>query len=211
MTAMLVGLGAVCVVAAAAGGGVKWAGGELPALQSTLRQVLVALVGVGLGSVGFVIDDGSALRVAGGGDEGTTTSTTTTTATTTSIPTTASTSIPVTVPATPTTPTTETTVTAALALSSDKGRSGTTFRVTGTNFQPGEKVEIRFAGLLLGTAQADENGTFVEFEAKVPSTRNLPNGQRQVEVTATGQASARTASRPFEVLVISIPTTLPFP
>ncbi len=41
----LVFLGAACVVAAVIGGGLKWAGMEIPVLQSAKRQVLLAVVG----------------------------------------------------------------------------------------------------------------------------------------------------------------------
>lgn len=180
MTQSLVILGAVCVVAAAAGGGFKALGVEVPMLKSVPRQILVGVVGVGLIVGGFAIDPGD-------DDTEVAADKTTTTVTIALDPSvlrqlgTAGAGIGV-----------ETTIT----LSRSSGPPGTVFKVSGRGFQPNELVEISFHARVLGELRADDRGDFANFETQVPATpfRNI-----QQDVIARGQSSIRSASRPFEV------------
>jgi hypothetical protein len=54
----LLGIGIFLLVAAAAGGGVKVAGGELSPIDSIVRQVILAVLGAGLVAASFFVDIG---------------------------------------------------------------------------------------------------------------------------------------------------------
>lgn len=184
MTESLVGLGAVCVVAAAAGGGLKALGTELPVLKTIPRQALVGVVGLGLGFVGFTDPSDNGTAVAAN-------ETTTTTSTTLKFPdidssilkdlanSTAASIAP-----------SETTI----SLSRTSGPPGTVFRVSGTGFEPNERIEIKFHVEILGEVRADDRGDFA-FDTQVPDTPF----QTQHIVRARGKASFRSDDHPFQV------------
>ncbi len=85
---------------------------------------------------------------------------------------------------TPTGPTT--TPVPALTLSTQQGPSGTEVGATGTNFAPGDTVQLLFNGTQLDSQQSDTTG-LVNFEFTVPP---LANGQYPVLATGRTRGSA---------------------
>ena len=80
----------------------------------------------------------------------------------------------------------------ALTLSSQQGPVGTSVGAAGTNFAPGDTVQLQFNGTQVDSQQSDTNGV-VEFEFSVPQ---LANGQ--YPVVATGRTRG-TASVTFTI------------
>lgn len=183
MTEMLVGVAVACVVAAAVGGGVETPVIKIPSLFSARRQVLVALVGIGIGALGFVLPEGR-------GDDAVATdapTTTPTTGTAGSIGIDPSQLKDIVPP--------DFDVDTTITLSRSSGPPGTVFTVSGSGFKAGERVEIRFHTRVLGEVRADGRGDFTGFQTEVP---DIPF-RDQFDVVATGQSSIRSAQKPFEV------------
>jgi hypothetical protein len=80
-----------------------------------------------------------------------------------------------------------------LALSQSAAPRGEGFRVTGGGFVPGETVELRLAGLSMGSVVADAGGAFAT-DVVVPQA--APLGRTEVSAAAASQ----TLAADFEVL-----------
>jgi len=87
--------------------------------------------------------------------------------------------------------------TASLSLSTGQGPSGTLVTVSGTGFDGGEKVTIRFHVEQVGDALADNSGAF-SAAVKVPGSYDAFAPQ-QFEFIVTGNASARSATVSFRL------------
>jgi hypothetical protein len=183
MTEMLVGVAVACVVAAAVGGGVETPVIKIPSLLSTRRQVLVALVGIAIGVLGFVLPEG------GGDDSVATDAPPTTPATSTGS------SIGIDPSVLKNLKPPDFDVDTTITLSRSSGPPGTVFTVSGSGFNADERVEIRFHTRVLGEVRADGRGDFTGFQTEVP---DMPF-RDQFDVVATGQSSIRSARKPFEV------------
>jgi hypothetical protein len=72
------------------------------------------------------------------------------------------------------------------------GKSGAAETISGFDFAPGEKVDVTFGGVNLGTVTADAKGTFV-------ISTTVPNGSGNLNLTATGESSGGTASSVFTI------------
>lgn len=81
-----------------------------------------------------------------------------------------------------------------ITLSSDTARVGDTVQVDGTNFYPGETVEIRLHATLLDEVPADGQGAF---HAVVTVPADAPPPGFSTVISATGATSAKSADRPF--------------
>jgi hypothetical protein len=86
---------------------------------------------------------------------------------------------------------------AKISLSRGSGPSGIHITVSGENFQPGEEVEIYFHADQIGIATVDSSGRFSQ-NVKIPGTYDAFAPQ-QFQITATGNTSIKSASRPFRL------------
>ena len=86
----------------------------------------------------------------------------------------------------------------AIALSVGQGSSGTAVHVTGTGFQPQERITLRFHVDTIGNARADDDGAFAA-DATVPGTYDAL-GRQQYQIIATGDSSLRSAQAPFQLV-----------
>jgi hypothetical protein len=80
----------------------------------------------------------------------------------------------------------------------DSGPAGTTVLLSGEGFAPGEGVVLRFHVEEIGRTAANDSGKFSNVSITIPST--LSNFAPQTfDLVATGQDSAKTATRPFKL------------
>jgi IPT/TIG domain len=86
---------------------------------------------------------------------------------------------------------------ATISLSRGSGPSGTEVTVKGSNFSAGEEVTIRISGEEIGVATVGSDGTF-EQSVTIPGSFDA-YGSQQHQITATGNTSIKTASRPFRI------------
>lgn len=87
---------------------------------------------------------------------------------------------------------------AAVFLSLTGGPAGSTVRVSGTGFQPGETVTIRFHTDQVASTVASEAGAFTSVEITVPESYGAFAGV-QFNVIASGESSIKSARAPFTV------------
>jgi hypothetical protein len=99
----------------------------------------------------------------------------------------------------PTQPTTATTrrPEPKIVLSKSSGPPGTQLTVSGSGFDAGETVEIRFSTRILAKPVADVRGAFLPTPVTIPA--DWPFRHMQVAITASGVSSAQHAEEPFEV------------
>ena len=83
-------------------------------------------------------------------------------------------------------------------LSETSGPAGSTLKVSGEGFQPGETIVITMATTQVGTTTASAAGKFSSVEITVPEKFGVFPGT-QFKVTARGKASVKFASAPFTV------------
>jgi hypothetical protein len=83
-------------------------------------------------------------------------------------------------------------------LSETSGPAGSTLKVSGEGFQPGETIVITMATTQVGTTTASPAGKFSSVEITVPEKFGVFEGT-QFRVTARGKASIKFASAPFTV------------
>ena len=80
----------------------------------------------------------------------------------------------------------------------DSGPGGTTVLLSGEGFAPGEGVVLGFHVEEIGRTAANQSGRFSNVSVTIPST--LSNFAPQTfDLIATGQDSAKTATRPFKL------------
>lgn len=87
---------------------------------------------------------------------------------------------------------------AAVFLSETGGPAGSSVRVSGTGFQPGETVTIRFHTDQVASTVASEAGAFTSVEITVPASYGAFAGV-QFMVIASGESSIKSARAPFTV------------
>jgi hypothetical protein len=87
---------------------------------------------------------------------------------------------------------------AAVFLSLTGGPAGSIVRVSGTGFQPGETVTIRFHTDQVASTVASESGAFTSVEITVPASYGAFAGV-QFNVFASGESSIKSAQAPFTV------------
>jgi hypothetical protein len=87
---------------------------------------------------------------------------------------------------------------ASVYLSKESGPGGASVKVSGENYAPRERVEIRFGAEVVGRPTTNEQGKFSNVAVEVPTSlsRFAPF---QVEVVATGKTSIKWATAPFQV------------
>jgi hypothetical protein len=83
-----------------------------------------------------------------------------------------------------------------LTLNPVKGRMPARITVTGTGYQPHEKVEITAHIAVLATASADAHGAFTT-KIRVPAGTFCPDGQ--CTITAQGKNSIKWTTAPYDV------------
>ena len=83
-------------------------------------------------------------------------------------------------------------------LSETSGPTGTTLKVSGEGFQPGETIVIRMHTTQVGTTTASSTGTFSSVEITVPDEFGVFAPQ-QFDVIASGKSSIKSARAPFTV------------
>jgi len=88
------------------------------------------------------------------------------------------------------------TSTPTLSISRGSGPSGTQIALSGSGFEGGEVITIRFHTETIATAQADSRGAFSEVQARIPGSFDVFAPQ-QFEIVAVGQSSSRSAQVPF--------------
>jgi hypothetical protein len=83
-------------------------------------------------------------------------------------------------------------------LSQTSGPAGSTFKVSGEGFQPGETVIITMQTTEIGRTTASSSGSFSSVEVAVPKELGVfaPN---QFDVVARGNAGLKFATAPFTV------------
>jgi hypothetical protein len=99
-------------------------------------------------------------------------------------------------------------VSASLSLSTGTGPSGTEISLSGTGFDGGEAVEIRFHTDAMATAQADGAGAFSGIRARIPGTFDAFAPQ-QFDIIAVGRSSSRSARATFELTRVPGVTSTP--
>ncbi len=83
-----------------------------------------------------------------------------------------------------------------VSISPTSGGAATTIVVSGTGFDPGEPVEIRFHSQVVGEAHTDINCAFSGVRIGVPQFfRSF--APSSFDITATGKRSIRSARQPF--------------
>jgi hypothetical protein len=87
---------------------------------------------------------------------------------------------------------------ASLFLNRDSGPGGTTVKVSGEGFGPGERVTFRFHVEQVGTTKANGEGKFSNVSLTIPSTLSQFAPQ-QFNLSATGSASLKSATAPFQL------------
>jgi hypothetical protein len=87
---------------------------------------------------------------------------------------------------------------ASLFLNRDSGPGGTTVKVSGEGFGPGERVTFRFHVEQVGTTKANGEGKFSNVSLTIPSTLSQFAPQ-QFNLSATGRASLKSATAPFQL------------
>ena len=87
---------------------------------------------------------------------------------------------------------------ASIFLNRDSGPGGTTVKVSGEGFGPGERVTFRFHVDQVGTTKANAEGKFSNVSLTIPSTLSQFAPQ-QFNLSATGEASIKSASAPFQL------------
>lgn len=97
---------------------------------------------------------------------------------------------------------------AAISLSRGEGPSGTEVTVTGSGFEGGEIVDIRFHTEKVGEAQVDGDGGFVG-DVTIPGSFDAFAGGQSFDISASGRSSVRHASQPFKLLAGGGPGTGP--
>jgi hypothetical protein len=88
------------------------------------------------------------------------------------------------------------TSTPTLSVSRGSGPSGTQITLSGSGFEGGEVITIRFHTETIATAQADSNGAFSGVQARIPGSFDAFAPQ-QFDIVAVGQSSSRSAQVPF--------------
>jgi hypothetical protein len=83
-------------------------------------------------------------------------------------------------------------------LSETSGPAGSTLKVSGEGFQPGETIIITMHTTQVGTTTASSAGTFSSVEITVPEQFGV-FAPKQYSVTARGNASVKWAMAPFTV------------
>ncbi len=83
-------------------------------------------------------------------------------------------------------------------LSETSGPAGSTLKVSGEGFQPGETIVFTMATTQVGTTTASAAGKFSSVEITVPEKFGVFAGM-QYNVTARGKASIKWATAPFTV------------
>jgi hypothetical protein len=83
-----------------------------------------------------------------------------------------------------------------LILSTSSGPPGTTLKLTGSGFRPGERVRVLFHTTEVGSARADARGWF-GVPVTIPANWKFRNAQ--FRIAATGEDSLRFAQEPFDV------------
>jgi hypothetical protein len=177
-TLLLVGI--ACVVAAVVGGGLKLAGTEFPLLTSTKRQAMLGIIGVAVAGGSFAVPEAD------------------TKATPTPSPT-RSVRLPTGLPSFPDIPDTIDDINdgpVTLELSKESGPPGTSLRVSGTGFQPGEQVKIVFHTEVMRVVQANTKGSFIDVAVEVPSDWPF---RGQFSIRASGAQSLKSTDLPFRV------------
>jgi hypothetical protein len=87
---------------------------------------------------------------------------------------------------------------ASIFLNRDSGPGGTTVKVSGEGFGPGERVTFRFHVEQVGTTKANAEGKFSNVSLTIPSTLSRFAPQ-QFNLSATGNASLKNALAPFQL------------
>lgn len=91
--------------------------------------------------------------------------------------------------------------TALIRLTPARGLPGSEVRVSGSGFGPAERIAFTVGATpAAATGTTDPNGAFADVSVRVPSTWPGTSRPVTVTVTATGAASGRTASLPFEIV-----------
>lgn len=83
-----------------------------------------------------------------------------------------------------------------ITLSVSSGPPGTMLTISGSGFEPGETIVLRFNTEEVGRVDADGEGAFAGTSVQVPGDWPFTG---QETFIATGQSSIRSATRPFEV------------
>jgi hypothetical protein len=87
---------------------------------------------------------------------------------------------------------------ARIFLSRDSGPGGSSVRVSGRGFKPGERVVLMYHTDEVGSTAADDQGGFVDVNVTIPTTLSAFAGT-QFRMVATGQESLRSAMAPFTI------------
>lgn len=190
-------IGLVCVVAAITGGRLKLGGGDIPPLNAWQRWAILA-VGAAVVVLSFVVNTGPSEQPSAKASAQSTPTTTDLTPPTSG-------PISTSVPPAPGTPPPESRFTlapapsgeASISLSPTSGTGGTRITVRGTNYAPGEGVEVYFQGQLLANTSADSSGSF-SVVISVPGSDGEFHGVA-LTVSASGRSSVRSADAPFTI------------
>jgi hypothetical protein len=83
-------------------------------------------------------------------------------------------------------------------LNRDSGPAGTTVLVSGSDFEPGERIVLRFHTEQLGTTTADGSGGFANVAVVIPDTFSVFAPQ-QFSISASGESSLARAEAPFTI------------
>jgi hypothetical protein len=87
---------------------------------------------------------------------------------------------------------------ASVYVSKESGPGGASVKVSGENYAPRERVEIRFGGEVVGSPTTNEQGKFSNVAVEVPASLSQ-FAPFQVEVVATGKTSIKWATAPFQI------------
>ena len=173
MNVTLLLVGVACVAGAIVGGGVKIANNELPVVKSVPRQLLLAILGIGVIVAGIgVLGIGAASP--SGGNSG-------------KSPGSPVTFPPFTFPSEPN---------PAIKLSPATGPPGTSVTVSGSGFQPRETIRIDFSTEQLSELKADANGGFGSTVVQIPADWQFKG---QTYIIASGDSSSASTEEPFQV------------
>jgi hypothetical protein len=173
-------IGLVSLIAAVVGGSLKLFGAEFPLLKSGIRQALLAVVGIGVIALSFVIprDSNSSNELSASPQA-----------------TRPEASVPVTFP---TFPPERKESPADVFLNRDSGPGGSPVLVSGRGFGAGERIVIRFHTDQVGSTTASAQGSFASVAVTIPGSFSKFAPQ-QFEIGATGQSTLKHASAPFTI------------